>query len=65
MSLHQVAGIVKVLMYSISSVSSQPSPSKTNKRTKIIESLLSQKLNTLNDLRKVAWNGIPFGIHIY
>lgn len=37
------------------------SPSKTGKKIKQLETLLSSKQLNINDLKKVSWNGIPFG----
>lgn len=40
--------------------SSQDS-NKAKKRLKQIESILSQRIIVLSELKAIAWNGIPFG----
>lgn len=41
--------------------SSFNSTSKTNKKIKQFENILSQKIVNMNDLKTAAWKGIPFG----
>jgi hypothetical protein len=35
--------------------------SSSNKKQKIFESILSQRIINLNDLRSASWKGIPMG----